>query len=329
MNALSLASPRRFEFIEQPELPPPGPGEAVVRIHAIGVCGTDVSGYLGKMPFIRYPRILGHELGVEVIAVGGAEDGVRPGDLCSVEPYLNCGACAMCRQGRTNCCETLEVLGVHCDGGLRPLIRLPASKLHPAAGLASEQAALVETLAIGCHAVNRAALRPAETALVIGAGPIGLAVMEFIRLSGANFSIVEPRDGRREFARAMFQPAAAHASLDEAAEADVVFDATGHPGSMARAIEACAFGGRAVFVGITPEPVPVNDAFFHRRELTLLATRNAVAADFTRIIGLIRDGRIDTAPWITHRIGFSDVPAAFPRLLEPDSGVVKAVIRMP
>src|SRR5687767_8364037 len=110
MQALALNAPKQFEFIEQDEPAALSSREALVRVHAVGVCGTDVSGYLGKMPFIQYPRILGHELGVEVVSVESSATEVRPGDRCSVEPYLNCGTCSMCRSGRTNCCESLQVL---------------------------------------------------------------------------------------------------------------------------------------------------------------------------------------------------------------------------
>lgn len=328
MKALVLAAPRRLEFVEQPEPAPPGAGEALVRVRAVGVCGTDLGGYLGKMPFIECPRILGHELGVEVLSVGEGVAHVGVGDRCSVEPYLNCGQCAMCRAGRTNCCETLQVLGVHCDGGLRPAIKVPAAKLHRANDLAFEQLALVETLGIGCHAVNRSGLREGERALVIGAGPIGLSVIEFVRLAGAGLAVVEPNERRRAFVRTSHAPAEVHASIEDAAPADVVFDATGSPASMSRSPEVAAFGGRVVFVGITSEPVGLNDPLFHRRELTLLASRNAIAADFGRILGLIRDGKIDTDPWITHRLGFPEVPRRFPELLRPENGVVKAVIEM-
>ncbi len=329
MTALTLTAPRTFAFIDQEEPAAPLAGEALVRVHAVGICGTDVSGYLGKMPFIQYPRILGHELGVEVLAVGEGVSHLRPGDRCSVEPYLNCGACSTCRAGRTNCCETLQVLGVHCDGGLRPLIKVPAHKLHPANDLKYEQLALVETLAIGCHAVDRGAPRPGETVLVIGAGPIGLSVIEFVRLTGARLRVIEPNPRRREFVRANYALDEVHNSLEPTPTADVVFDATGHPGSMARSFEYAAFGGRVVYVGITSEPVSFPDPLFHRRELTLLATRNAVAGDFTRILGLIRDGRIQTQPWISHRIEFSELPTEFPTLLQPGSGMVKAVVRFP
>jgi 2-desacetyl-2-hydroxyethyl bacteriochlorophyllide A dehydrogenase len=328
MTALALTAPKQFAIIEQSEPSAPSSHEALIRIHAVGVCGTDVSGYLGKMPFIQYPRILGHELGAEVVAVGASVTNVKPGDRCSVEPYMNCGTCSMCQRGRTNCCETLQVLGVHCDGGLRSLIKVPAHKLHPANDLAFEQLALVETLGIGCHAVNRGAPQSHETVLVIGAGPIGLSVIEFVRLTGAKLMVIEPNARRREFVRANYALNDVYESLDPSAVADVIFDATGHPASMARAFEFAAFGGRVVYVGITSEPVLLNDPLFHRRELTLLATRNAVAGDFTRILQLIRDGRIQTQPWISHRVAFPELPTAFPTLLKPESGMVKAVVNL-
>lgn len=336
MLALSLDAPGKFEFIDLDEPAPPGAGEALVRVHEIGVCGTDVSGYLGKMPFIQYPRILGHELGVEVIACGPEVEDLKTGDRCSVEPYLNCGACPMCRAGRTNCCESLQVLGVHCDGGLRPRFVLPAAKLHPANALSFEQLALVETLAIGCHAVTRGAPAEGDHVLVVGAGPIGLSVIEFARLAGADILVIEPDANRREFVKRTYGIGKVHAALEPSALADltdgrlarVVFDATGSASCMARAVEFAGFGGRVVFVGITPEPVPLNDALFHRRELSLLATRNAVAADFKRIIGLIGGGKIDTRPWITHRLDFAAVPRSFPGLLAPGCGVVKAVVEI-
>jgi len=334
MRALTLTSPRHFGFVDQPEPEAVSADEALIRVHQVGVCGTDVSGYLGKMPFIQYPRILGHELGVEVVAVGSQVTNVRVGDLCSVEPYLNCGHCAPCRRGLTNCCESLQVLGVHCDGGLRRFIKVPARKLHPATDLGLEQLALVETLGIGCHAVNRSGLKAHETTLVIGAGPIGLAAMEFVLSMGAKLHVLEPSEGRLAFVKRRHGLKTGYATLapedfqkaNEGRLAEVVIDATGNAASMARAFEYAAFGGRVVYAGITTEPVPLNDPLFHRRELTLLATRNALPSDFPFIIDLIRRGVIDTKPWITHRVAFAEVPEVFPSFLDPASGVVKAMI---
>src|ERR1043165_8134531 len=201
MKAIQLEEPKHFRRIDIADVPQPGPGEALLRIHRIGICGTDISGYLGKMPFFSYPRIPGHELGVEVLAVGAGVTNVRPGDRCSVEPYINCGHCYTCRRGHTNCCETNQTLCVMCDGGMCERMILPARKLHPSTKLSFEQLALVETLAIGCHAVNRGNPKSAEAVLVIGAGPIGLSAIEFARLSGAKTIVMDMNEQRLAFVR--------------------------------------------------------------------------------------------------------------------------------
>ncbi|MCC6235236.1 MAG: alcohol dehydrogenase catalytic domain-containing protein, partial [Verrucomicrobiales bacterium] len=201
MKALQFEKPQAIRIIDVPEPPAPGPDQALVRVHQVGICGTDYSGYLGKMPFFSYPRIPGHELGVEVVAVGGDVTQFAPGDRCSVEPYLNCQGCYACRRGHTNCCEHNQTLGVHCDGGLQRLYTVPARKLHRSRSLGFEQLALVETLAIGCHAVNRGAPQPRETILVLGAGPIGLSVIEFARLSGARTVVMDTNEARLAFVR--------------------------------------------------------------------------------------------------------------------------------
>jgi alcohol dehydrogenase len=228
-----------------------------------------------------------------------------------------------------------------CDGGLAERITLPARKLHPAPGLTPDQCALVETLAIGCHAVDRGAPRSGETILIIGAGPIGLSALEFAKLSGARPVVMDIAEGRLAFVREkMGVPDTilakgdagdidALSRLTQGQLADVVIDATGNHRSMVRALEFAAFGGRVVYVGITQQPMELPHApFLHRRELTLLASRNALTRDFPRIIGLIRDGRIDTRPWITHHARLEEVPAVFPGWLEPSAGVIKAVIRL-
>jgi len=328
MNSLTLSAAKTFEWTTLPEAVDPGAGEALVRIRAIGICGTDFSGYLGKMPFIEFPRILGHELGVEVLAVGDGVSHLQVGDRCSVEPYLNCGTCHACLRGSTNCCETLQVLGVHCDGGMRERMVLPAHKLHVCNALDFEQLALVETLAIGCHAVNRAQVSATDDVLIIGAGPIGLTVLEFARAAGASITVLELNAARREFVEKHYAGVKVVEALADEAAFQIVFDATGHAGSMAGTLRYARFTGRIVYVGITKEPVILDDPLFHRRELTLLASRNAVAADFPRILGMIQSGQIDTRPWISHRCEFGELPGQMEEWLKPEARVIKAVVEL-
>jgi alcohol dehydrogenase len=336
MKALSLESPKHWRRIDVPGPEQAGPGEALVRVHQVGICGTDISGYLGKMPFFSYPRIPGHELGVEVLDVGPGVANVRPGDRCSVEPYINCQECYACRRGYTNACEKHLTLGVHCDGGLRPRFLVPARKLHISRKLAFEQLALVETLAIGCHAVNRSGLRNNESCVIIGAGPIGLATLEFAKLTGAKIIMLDVNEKRLDFCRRAMgvrhtlQPSDhLDANLRELTDGhlpDVVIDATGSSTSMSRAFAYTTHGGRLVFVGITTDKVRFRHAVFHKSEGTLLCSRNAPSADFPRIIGLIEDGRLDTGPWITHRTAFEELPDVFPSYTRPETGVIKAVV---
>jgi alcohol dehydrogenase len=338
MKALCLPEPGRWETIDVPEPPAPATGEALVRVHRVGICGTDVSGYLGKMPFFSYPRIPGHELGVEVIAVGDDVSNVKPGDRCSVEPYVNNPDSYASRKGLPNCCNDLQVMGVHTDGGLRDRFIVPARKLHVGNDLEYDELALVETLAIGCHAVDRAAPAVDEHVLVIGAGPIGLATIVFLRLIGCPVIVCDFNEQRLAFCRdAMGVDATVVAGdgvIDRLKDAcggerpEVIIDATGHNGSMSDACGMLAPGGRLCFVGITTQEVSFKHPILHVVEGSILCSRNAHPRDFAKIIRLIGRGCIDTTPWITHRVAFADVPDQFETLTRPETGVIKAVIEL-
>jgi 2-desacetyl-2-hydroxyethyl bacteriochlorophyllide A dehydrogenase len=338
MKAISLESPKQFKRLDIAGPGKPSSGEALVRVHNVGICGTDIGGYLGKMPFFSYPRIPGHELGVEVLEVAADVTNVKPGDRCSVEPYINCQKCYACLRGHTNCCEKHQTLGVHCDGGLRPRFLVPARKLHISRKLAYEQLALVETLAIGCHAVDRSALKAEESCLIIGAGPIGLATLEFAKLTGAKIIMLDVNAGRLEFCRRVMGVAHTiqmsdklESDLRELTDGhlpDVVIDATGNSTSMSNAFGLITHAGRLVFVGITTDEVHFRHPVFHRPEGTLLCSRNALSRDFARIIGLIEEGRLDTTPWITHRTAFDELIEVFPTYTRPETGVIKAVVEV-
>jgi 2-desacetyl-2-hydroxyethyl bacteriochlorophyllide A dehydrogenase len=337
MLQITLEKPGHFVAQHGAE-PVPAPGEALVRVHRIGVCGTDLHAFAGKQPFFNYPRILGHELGVEVIDPGTEPHGLKAGDRCSVEPYLNCGRCIACRRGKPNCCAELKVMGVHIDGGMRPLVTLPARKLHRSTKLDYEQLALVETLGIGAHAVERAEVKANDFVLVIGAGPIGLSVIQFVLVTGATLAVMDVAETRLAFCRD--QLGVKHtvvAGPDSTAQLKaigggdlptIVIDATGNPKSMAGTFDLPAHGGRIVFVGLFQGDVTFNDPNFHRRELTLCGSRNALPATFRDIIALVESGKVNTKPWITHRFGLAETPNVFPASIAGNLAVLKAMIEV-
>jgi 2-desacetyl-2-hydroxyethyl bacteriochlorophyllide A dehydrogenase len=322
MKQITLEQPGRFTSADVAG-PQAGEGQALVRVHRIGVCGTDLHAFAGRQPFFAYPRILGHELGVEVLEAPANEHGIRAGARCAVEPYLSCGRCHASKNGKTNCCEHLQVLGVHVDGGMRGLLAVPVERLHVSEHLSFDQLALIETLGIGAHAVARSGLQPDEDVLVIGAGPIGLAVIQFAVAAGGKVRVQEVSETRRAFAERF--GVATQAGPDDRL-ADLVFDATGNPMAMEASFERVAHGGRLVFVGLVQARIGFDDPLFHRREITLLASRNS-CNDFPRIIRLIEEGRIDTTPWITHRLGLSSVPKEFAALRDRP-GLIKAMIEV-
>lgn len=335
MLQITLHEPGKFSSADVPQ-PNPRAGEALVRVHRLGVCGTDLHAFAGKQPFFSYPRVLGHELGVEVVGLGEGEHEVKVGDRCSVEPYLNCGRCSACRRGTPNCCSELKVMGVHVDGGMRPYFTLPSNKLHPSAKLDYEQLALVETLGIGAHAVERANVQPDDYVLVIGAGPIGLSVIQFALVTRAHLVVADISEQRLAFCREKLGVKHTVASgPDLAAQLrqigggdlpNVIIDATGNAKSMASTFDLASHAGRIVFVGLFQGDLTFNDPNFHRRELTLLASRNSMPSTFRAIIRLVENGRVDTKPWITHRLALADVPAVFPKDVAGNPAVLKAMI---
>lgn len=335
MTTITLDEPGRFSISQTTPPGSPGAGEALIRIKRVGVCGTDLHAFEGTQPYFTYPRILGHELGIEVEAVGDGVTNVKPGELCAVEPYMNCRHCIACRNGKTNCCAELKVLGVHTDGGMRERMIVPAHKLHPSTRLNLDQLALVETLSIGAHAVARAQLNPNENVLIIGAGPIGLSVLEFVRQAGARAIVLDKNPDRLAFCTNNYKVETvelsdsslkAIGSLTDGDLPTAVFDATGNPKSMESAFEYVAPGGRLIYVGLVQADITFSDPFFHRREITLLATRNATAGDMKRVMASVESGQIDTIPWITHRAACQEMPDTFAHWLNPVAKTIKAVV---
>ncbi|WP_020528943.1 zinc-binding alcohol dehydrogenase family protein [Flexithrix dorotheae] len=339
MKTVILNQPGEFEFLDKEFDLSLAPDEALLKVHRIGICGTDYHAYSGNQPFFNYPRILGHELGVEVLEVGAEVTNVKVGDKCSVEPYQNKTMDQAVRRGFTNCGENISVFGVHQDGGMRELIKMPAKYLHASQKLSYDQLALVEPLGIGCHAVNRAKVTSEDYVLVVGAGPIGLAAAVFAKAAGAKTVVMDINKNRLDFSSEAIDIDGTVVAGTDQTEADlraqfggdlptVVLDATGNKHSMAKALEYSASAGRIVFIGLFQGDFAFHDPYFHKKELTLMASRNALPGDFKQIIRMIEEGQIDTNPWITHRAKFEEMIANFDKWLDPASGVIKAVVSL-
>jgi 2-desacetyl-2-hydroxyethyl bacteriochlorophyllide A dehydrogenase len=329
MRTAILDEPGRFKFAESRHPGAPGPGEVLARVLTIGICGTDLHAFEGTQPFFTYPRVLGHELAVEVLAAGEGTGEFEPGDLCAVNPYVTCGVCAACSRGRTNCCARMSVIGVHTDGGMRDQVLLPAKQLYKCRKLAPAQIPLVETLGVGIHAVGRAAPRAGDRAIVVGAGPIGLSVIEFLRVAGADIGVVEKMPERLEFAARHHQLQRQYPSHDEARQEEpsmLVFDCTGDKPSMEGSLQLLQQGGTLVFVGLINNTIALFDPDLHRREATILASRNSTPAEHHRVLDYMESGVIDVSAWPTECAGPSAMNDRFPRWLHREAGIVKAII---
>ncbi|MCD9025527.1 zinc-binding alcohol dehydrogenase family protein [Cohnella silvisoli] len=327
----------RFKLVDLPE-PSLAEGDAIIRVKRIGICGTDLHAFKGNQPFFSYPRVLGHELAGIIEQVGENEAGLVAGDQVSIIPYMHCGQCIACRSGKTNCCTSMKVLGVHIDGGMRELISVPVTHLIRTNGLTLDQSAVLEPLSIGAHAVRRAGLHRGETVLVIGGGPIGLGVMAFAKYADARVIAMDIKNERLAFCRswahvdetvnALHEPKEKLAELTNGDFPTVVFDATGNAKSMTDAFSLVAHGGTLVYVGLVKADLTFHDPEFHKRELTLMGSRNATKEDFTLVYEAVKGGNIDVGSFITHRSPFEGMISEFESWLKPESKVIKAMVEL-
>jgi 2-desacetyl-2-hydroxyethyl bacteriochlorophyllide A dehydrogenase len=337
MNVLTCVQPGQFEYGEKP-VPQLQPHHAIIKIKRIGICGTDLHAFEGTQPFFSYPRILGHELSGELIEFDNAP-GFEKGEAVSFIPYFRCGTCVACRNGLPNCCAAINVCGVHVDGGFAEYLQVPSYSLLHGEGLSFDELALVEPLAIGAHGVRRADVQPGEFVLVVGAGPIGLGIAEFARIAGGNVIVMDVNDTRLQFCKDNLKVTHsinptkedALARLKEITNGDmptVVIDATGNQKAILNAFQYMAHGARYVLVGLQKGEVSFSHPEFHKREATLMSSRNATREDFEHVIASMKKGLVKPETYITHRVQFSDVKANFESWLKPETGVIKAMVEL-
>ena len=334
MKTLICTKPGQFDYL-QTDFPATKAGHSIVQIKRIGICGTDLHAFEGTQPFFSYPRILGHELGAEIVQTNSADFSV--GEQVTIIPYYHCGECVACTQGKPNCCSSLQVLGVHIDGGMCEFISIPNEYIVHGKGLSLDELALVEPLSIGAHGVRRAQIHTNEFVLVIGAGPIGLGVIEFAKIAKGNVIVMDVNDHRLQFCKDnlsvehTINPLKQDAlqvlkSITNLQMPTVVIDATGNLHAINNALQYLAHSGRYVLVGLQKEAFSFSHPEFHKREATLMSSRNATRSDFDWVIQCMQNGLINPSTYITHRIPFDLLKEEFNSLLDPSNGVIKAMV---
>ena len=336
MQAVVCLQPGQMAIEDRPE-PARGEAEVMVGVQRIGICGTDFHIYEGKHPFLQYPRIVGHEFS-GVVLEAPQDSALKPGETVVVNPYIACGSCIACRNGKPNCCMKIAVLGVHKDGGMCERISIPERNVYSAGSLTVDQAASCEFLAIGAHAVARSQIKSGMRALVIGAGPIGLGAALFAGIAGGDITIQDRDLERLAFAVENGIAARSIAADDRVVENvaaatggegfDIVFDATGNKASMEGAFRHVAHGGTLVLVSIVTENITFSDPEFHKREMTLMGSRNATRTDFERVIAAIESGRVPLPKLLTHRTSLAGAITDLPRWAQEKRGLVKALIEL-
>ena len=335
MKYIVCEKPGEFILKEKDE-PVKVSGEAILRIKKVGICGTDLHAYTGNQAFFKYPRILGHELASEVLEIEENDKGIKPGDNVVVMPYVNCNTCIACRNGKTNCCTNMQVLGVHTDGGMQEKISVPISLLIRTPNLNDDAMAVVEPLAIGAHAIRRAQLRPDETIVVVGCGPIGIGIMKLAQIAGAKVIALDVNQGRLDYAKEKIGVdhivLAGEGSVEKVKHitnndlATAVFDASGHKGALEFGHNYMSYGGRYILVGLSKGEITFTHPAIHAKETTLMCSRNATLEDFEHVISVLEDGIFPLESFITHTVDFVDMIAHFDGWLDPKNGVIKATV---
>lgn len=335
MNILICQQPK--ELIHQTRsIPIPDKNEALIKIKSVGICGTDIHAWGGNQPFFSYPRVLGHEICGDIVAVGEDIADLRVGQQVAVIPYVACQQCPACLSGRTNCCEKISVIGVHQDGGFSEYLSVPAANLLLVEGIEPVAAALIEPFAISAHAVRRGAIAAGEQVLVVGAGPIGLGAAAIAKADGAQVVVADTSPARRDHVVSRLGVTALDPAAGDFVDrlraafngslAQKVLDATGNPHAMNNTVNLIRHGGTIVFVGLFKGDLQFSDPEFHKKETTMMGSRNATPEDFARVGRLMTEGKLTADMMLTHRYPFSGLAEVFEQDVINNRELIKGVV---
>jgi len=305
MKAVIMHGPGDVRVETVPD-PTPRPGEALLRVRRVGLCGTDLSSWRGRNPLVSYPRIPGHEIAATIVDPGHSN--LAASTHVTLSPYANCGQCSACRNGRPNACRDNRTLGVQRDGALAEFLTSPTDKLLTG-NLQLEELCLVEPLTVGAHAVARAQIKANDIVAIFGSGGVGLGAVAAAAFRGATTIAIDIDDARLAIAREAGATHVLNSTRENLPEAlkewtsghgpDVVIEAVGSPETFRAAVELVSFTGRVVYIGYAKEPVTYETRLFVQKELTITGSRNALPADFEQVIRMLEQHRFPVARAIT------------------------------
>ena len=293
MKAITIPGLRQLEVVDLPK-PEAKAGEVLLRLEYVGFCGSDLNTFLGRNTMAKANVIPGHEIGAVIEAVGPeCPDTLVPGMVVTVNPYTNCGHCASCRNGRYNACQHNETLGVQRDGAMREFITLPWQKIIPVKDVTTRDAALIEPMSVGFHAVDRGEVKDIDTVLVFGCGMVGLGAVARAVQRGATVIAVDLSEEKLEIARSLGAAYGINSKTENVVErvmeytdgygADCVIEAVGSPVTYVTAIDAVSFTGRVVCIGYSKNPVEFQTKYFVQKEIDIRGSRNATPNDFRAV----------------------------------------------
>ena len=346
MKALYINAPGEIEFRDI-EKPVRKPGEALLKLLYGGICGSDLGSYMGTFAYFDYPRIPGHEFSAEIVEVDENDQGLKPGMVVTCNPYFNCGHCHSCESGYVNACMDNQTMGCQRDGAFCEYITMPLERIYNGKGLSPKVLAAIEPFCISYHGVQRAGIRPGDKVLVVGAGTIGVLAANAAKALGGEVYLADVAQQKLEYAQREFGFAGTilsdgKGSLEKATQQltgedaingkaltkgfDVCIEAVGLPSTFQDCIDAAAFGGKVVLIGVGKQNLDFNFTLIQKKELNVFGSRNALKKDFVELIDLVRDGKADLEKVITHTYQFSDAAAAFESFRTNRAGMLKVML---
>ena len=320
------------------EMPVPGEGEALLRVLYCGICGADVASFTGNQPFTTYPRIPGHEFSAEIVSIPENDRGLKPGDIVTANPYFNCGTCYSCQRGFVNCCTDNQTMGVQRDGSFREYIVMPIERIYEGKGLSAKELALVEPFTISYHALHRAAVKPTDKVLIVGAGPIGLFALIAAKAQGATVYVADVLDGRLEKALKFGADGVINSGKNDIVEEamkvtggngfDVCVEACGLSVTFLACIDCAAFAANIILIGNGKKETTFLHSILLKKELNVFGSRNSYASDFKAVIDLIAEGKVNVLDMVSAVYPIDDAKEAFDALANNDGSLAKVLLQI-